>query len=295
MKNYICFDIGGTSIKYGILNENGEIILKDNMDSEARTKGGPGIVEKIIKKTNQYKDSHKLSGVGISSHGMIDSVNGVVMFADTHLIPDYSGLKVKETVEKETGLLCEIENDVNAAGLGELWLGSGASSELVSMIAIGTGIGSCLIKNGELITGNSMCAGEIGKIIIPGGKFEDVASTYAMTSKLEKKLGKEPGSINGRLVFEEIEKGNQDAIEAVDEMIHNLAIGISNLCFIYNPGVVILGGGIMSRDDYFKPRLEKEMKKYLPEVIYDATELRFAKLKNDAGMIGALKNFLNKH
>lgn len=295
MKKYICFDIGGTSIKFGILNESGDILFKDAMDSEAKKVGGPGIVKKIIDKINFYKKDYSFSGVGISSHGMIDSENGIVMFADAHIIPDFSGLNVKELIESETGIACEIENDVNAAGLGELWKGSGASSELVSMIAVGTGIGACLIENGKLITGNSRCAGEIGKIQIPGGRFEDIASSYAMTSRLEKKLGKTPGSINGKIVFDEIENGNKDAIEAVDEMIHHLAVGISNLCFIYNPGAVILGGGIMARDDYFKPRLEAEMKKLLPDVIYSSTELRFAKLKNDAGMIGALRNFLNRH
>lgn len=295
MKKYISFDIGGTSIKYGILNENGEIIIKDSMDSEARIHGGRGIVKKIIEKSNFYKEKYDLKGVAISSHGMIDSENGVVLFADEHLIPNFSGMKVKEIVEKETLLACEIENDVNSAGLGELWMSDNISSQFVSMVTVGTGIGSCLIKDGLLLTGNSMCAGEIGKITIPGGRFEDISSSYAMTKKLEEKLNKKEGSITGKIVFEEIENGNQIAIDAVDEMIHNLAIGLSNLCFIYNPGVLILGGGIMSRSDYFESRLKTEMKKYLPDVIYNSTEIKFAKLRNDAGIIGALRNFLNKH
>lgn len=295
MKNYICFDIGGTSIKYGVLDENGTIILKDSMDSEARTTGGSGIIRKIIDKVNYYKKSFNISGVAISSHGMIDSEKGIVLFADNHLIPDFSGMKVKEIIENETDILCEIENDVNSAGLGELWMSDDIDSQFVSMVTVGTGIGSCLIKDGLLLTGNSMCAGEIGKITIPGGRFEDIASSYAMTTKLEKKLDMKPGSINGKTVFEEIEKGNKMAIDAVDEMIHNLAIGLSTLCFIYNPGVVILGGGIMARSDYFEPRLKVEMKKYLPDVIYNSTKIKFAKLKNDAGIIGALRNFLNKH
>ena len=295
MRNYICFDIGGTSIKFGVIDEDGKILFKDEMDSEARVHGGPGIVRKIVEKANFYKDEYSLEGIAVSSHGMIDSKEGKILFADTHLIPDYSGLEFKKMVEDGTSLPCEIENDVNCAGLGELWLGDDTDAELVSMIAIGTGIGACLIENGRLITGNSKCAGEIGKITIPGGRFEDVASSYAMTSSLERKLGKEPGSINGKMVFEEISKGNQVAIDAVDEMIKNLAIGISSLCFIFNPGVVILGGGIMAQEDYFRPRLLDELKKLLPAVIFDKTELRFAKLKNNAGMIGALRNFRNIH
>ncbi|MEG0466639.1 MAG: ROK family protein [Peptostreptococcus sp.] len=295
MKKFICFDIGGTSIKYGILNEGGQILYKNSMASEARSVGGIGIIEKLIDKIDYYQNSYKLSGVAISSHGMIDSKNGIILHADEHLIPGYSGLKVKKIIEEKTSIPCEIENDVNSAGLGELWIGSKASSDLVSMIAIGTGIGACLMENGKLITGHTMCAGEIGKITIPGGRFEDVASTYAMTSSLEKKLGKDPETITGKMVFEEIEKGNEIAIKAVDDMIESLAIGISTLCFIFNPGVVILGGGIMAQESYFKPRLDKRIKHYLPDVIYNGTQIRFAKLKNNAGMVGALKNFKNIH
>lgn len=295
MKKYMCFDIGGTNIKFGVLDENGNIIIKNSVDSEARIKGGPGIIDKIVDITKKYMDEYNLSGVAISCAGMIDSINGSVMFADEHLIPNFTGMKIKEIIERETGLLCEIENDVNAAGLGELWFGMDSNSSLVAMLTIGTGIGACLIKDDRLITGNTMCAGEIGKTLIPGGRFEDIASSFAMTSKLEKKLGLKAGELNGKIVFEEIEKGNKVYIDTVDEMINNLAIGISNLCFIFNPGIIILGGGIMARENYFKPRLEVAIKEYLPKVISDGTELRFAKLKNDAGMIGALKNFLNKH
>nr|WP_297572626.1 ROK family protein [uncultured Peptostreptococcus sp.] len=295
MKQYICFDVGGTGIKYGIIEENGNILEKGSMDSEARTFGGPGIVNKMIKKAKDYSSRYELSGLAISSHGMIDSKNGIVMHADDHLIPGYSGMKVKEIIERETGLTCEIENDVNAAGLGELWLGDDTDSRLVSMITVGTGIGACLIQDGHLINGECMCAGEIGKIVIPGGRFEDLASAYAMTSGLEKKLGLEPDSLDGKMVFEKIQAGDQVYIDAVDVMIDKLAIGLSTLAYIYNPGIIILGGGIMARDDYFRPRLETAMAKYLTPLILDHTEIRFAKLKNDAGMIGALRNFLNKN
>ena len=294
MKQYICFDVGGTGIGYGIIEENGNIIKKGSMNSEARTLGGKGIVDKMVAKTKSFLPDYKLEGVAISTHGMIDSKNGIVMHADDHLIPGYSMMRVKDIVENETGLTCHLENDVNCAGLGELWLGANSDRKLVSMITVGTGIGACLIQDGQLITGECMCAGEIGKIMIPGGRFEDVASTYAMTSGLEKRLGLETDSLNGKMVFERIEAGDQVYIDAVDKMIDKLAIGLSTLAYIYNPGIIILGGGIMAREDYFKPRLEVALAKYLTPLILNNTELRFAKLKNDAGMVGALRNFLNK-
>lgn len=296
MKKYICFDIGGTTIKYGLLEENGNILFKGEVDTEARTKGGRNICKKIVDISNEYKKDYQLSGVCISSSGMIDPIKGVILFADEHLIPGYTGLEMKEIVERETNLPCSIENDVNCAGLGELWKGIGENNaKYVSMITVGTGIGSCLIEDGKLINGGSMCAGEIGKIQIPGGKFEDISSTYATTSMLEKKLGKKEGEISGRDLFEMYESNNPDAIEALENMTTNLAIGISTMCFIYNPEIIILGGGIMAREEYFKPAILSKLKKLLPDVIFDNTKLEFAKLKNDAGIVGALRHFLNTH
>lgn len=295
MKKYICFDVGGTGIKYGIINEDGSIVFKDSIDSEARISGGRGIVYKIVNLTESMKNHYELSGVAISTHGMIDSESGIVMHADNHLIPHYSGMNIKKIVEEETSLTCEVENDVNCAGLGELWMGDSINSSFVSMITIGTGIGACLIKDGKLLTGDGMCAGEIGKIMIPGGHFEDLASTYSISTKLEKSLNLSPGILNGKIIFDKIGEGDRLFIDAVDEMIKNLAIGISTLSYIYNPGTIILGGGIMSRDEYFKPRIEKELSNYLTPLILENTEIKFAKLKNDAGMIGALKNFLNRN
>lgn len=296
MKNYMCFDIGGTTIKYGILDENGSIIIKDEVDTEARTKGGKNICKKIVYITLNYKNEYNLSGVCISSSGMVDPIAGEILFADEHLIPGYTGMKVVSIVEGETGLPCSIENDVNCAGLGELWKGIGSTdAKYVSMITVGTGIGSCLIKDGKLINGGSMCAGEIGKIQIPNGCFEDVASTYATTSKLERKLGKKDGEISGRILFEMYENNDELAIKTLDEMTTSLSIGISTMCFIYNPEIIILGGGIMAREDYFRPELESKLKEILPDVIFNKTKLEFAKLKNDAGMVGALRHFLNTH
>lgn len=294
MKQYICFDVGGTGIKYGIIEENGNIIKKSSMDSEARVLGGKGIVDKMVSKTKSLMSEYKIQGVAISTHGMVDSKSGIIMHADEHLIPGYSMMRVKDIIENDTGLTCHLENDVNCAGLGELWLGDDTDRNLVSMITVGTGIGACLIQDGKLITGDCMCAGEIGKITIPGGKFEDVASTYAMTSGLENRLGLEKDSIDGKLVFERAEAGDKVYINALENMVDKLAIGLSTLAYIYNPGIIILGGGIMAREDYFKPRLEVALGKYLTPLILNNTEIRFAKLKNDAGMVGALRNFLNK-
>lgn len=294
MKKYICFDIGGTSVKYGILNEDSTIVEKDSFESNALSIGGVGIVDNIIKRIKDLKEKYDLEGVAISTHGMVDSKNGIILYADDHLIPSYTGLKVKEKIESSTGLICHIENDVNCAGLGELWNRGPINSDNVSMITVGTGIGSCLIYKGNLISGDSMSSGEIGKIHIDGGVFEDIASSSALCRRIEKRLGLDKNSINGKIIFNEVENGNSIYIEELDYMIDKLAIGLSTMAYIFNPGVIILGGGIMARSDYFEPRLKSSLKKYLKPMIFEKTELVFASLGNDAGIVGALRNWLNK-
>lgn len=295
MNKYIAFDIGGTNVKYGIIDECGNIIKKDLFKTKAKEIGGLGIINEIIRIVNLEKYNYETVGVAISSHGMIDSNSGLVLHADDHLIPGYSGLNVKKMIQESCNLSCEIENDVNCAGLGELWLNSDISADLLSMVAIGTGIGACIIKQGEIISGASMCAGEIGKSLIPGGRFEELASSRALIDRLENRLELDRGNLDGRIIFERVEDGDEVFIEELDIMIHHLAVGLSNLCLTLNPGLIILGGGIMSRSDYFLPRLKNELKKLLPKIIFDSTELRFAKLQNDAGMVGAVKNFINRN
>ena len=93
--------------------------------------------------------------------------------------------------------------------------------------------------------------------------------------------------LNGKIVFELAKENDKDCLEEIDNMVKDLAIGISNICYIINPQVVILGGGIMAQEEFLKPKIEKES-------IYKNTKLEFAKQKNDAGMLGALYNFLQK-
>lgn len=295
MNKYLAFDIGGTKIKYGILNDNGDILMKDAIDSDARSIGGNGIIEKIIFLIELYAHGDEISGVCISSHGMIDSINGVVLFADEHLIPGFTGMNIKEIIQSRTKIPCEIENDVNCAALGELWKGQNIKEEYVSMITIGTGIGGCLMLNGRIISGAAISAGEIGKMIIPGGRFEDIASTYAVSSSLERYLSLPEGSIDGKIMIREYLNGSPIFKSAINKMSDNIALGISNLCYTFNPGAVIVGGGIMERDDIFYDKINAGMKKYLNPHIKRNTKLYFASLGNDAGIVGAVRNFKNKH
>lgn len=294
MKKFICIDIGGTSIKYGILRETGIIIEKGNMDTDALKEGGQGIFEKIKYIISKYLKNYEVEAVCISTAGMVDPKDGKILFALEHLIPGYTGMEIKKEVEKEFNIRCEVENDVNCAGLGEMWLGAGKGASSSVCLTIGTGIGGCIIINNELIHGFSNSAGEIGYMKINGEDFQNVASTTSLVKRVARLKNIAEESINGKMIFDMAKNKDQDCLKEIDYMIKSLAIGIANLSYIINPEVIILGGGIMAQEQFLKPKIEEALRKELIKTIYENTRIEFAKRQNDAGMIGALYNFLNK-
>ena len=137
MEYYVSIDIGGTSIKYGILTVDGEILEKSSIDTEA-SKGGSALKRKVFRIIQQYQERYLLSGVCISTAGMVDCEKGEVFFAGA-LIPEYQGTKWKESIEKEFSLPCEVENDVNCAGLAEYKTGAARKSRVAVCLTVGTG------------------------------------------------------------------------------------------------------------------------------------------------------------
>ena len=118
MSKYVCIDIGGTSIKYGLANELGEILDRQEMDTEALEKGGPGILEKSKNISRKYiEENDDIKGICVSTAGMVDPEEGKIVYAIESIIPGYTGLEFKKEIEKEFNIPCEVENDVNCAGL----------------------------------------------------------------------------------------------------------------------------------------------------------------------------------
>lgn len=294
MQKFICIDIGGTSIKYGILRETGIIIEKGNMDTNALKEGVQGIFEKIKYIISKYLKNYEVEAVCISTAGMVDPKDGKILFALEHLIPGYTGMEIKKEVEREFNIRCEVENDVNCAGLGEMWLGAGKGASSSVCLTIGTGIGGCIIINNELIHGFSNSAGEIGYMKINGEDFQNVASTTSLVKRVARLKNIAEENINGKMIFDMAKNKDQDCLKEIDYMIKSLAIGIANLSYIINPEVIILGGGIMAQEQFLKPKIKEALRKELIKTIYENTRIEFAKRQNDAGMIGALYNFLNK-
>ena len=289
---YICFDIGGTAIKYGIAEENGSLLQKGEFPNEIVAKGADYFVGKLLSVTNGVKREYALQGIAVSTAGVVDPDTGVILYAPKYF-PGYPGMNLCERLETGCGRPCTVENDVNAAALGEYWLGEGRGASSLFCITVGTGIGGCAILNGQVLHGAACCAGEAGlQRINERLTWEETASTSALIRNVAGAKGLAETELDGKKIFAMAQDGDADAMDAIAKQMEDLATGIANICYILNPERIIVGGGIAAQENYLYPRLDAALRRKLLPLVYERLALRFAALKNDAGMIGALCNFL---
>lgn len=287
MKQYICIDIGGTAIKYGVV-QSGEIPKIIRTDSCKTPENGTKILQKVFDIIEALKrNCGQTEAVCISSAGIVNSEEGCILEANDDLIPGYTGTKIADRVKEKFGIPCFVENDVNCAAMAEYYAGAAKGYHSMLMLTIGTGIGGAFIAGGKLLKGHTYSACEVGYMNMEEGTFEEIAATSALVARTAKRLHKTADEISGKWIFEQAQDGNEVCIEEIDRMCDILAKGISNICYVLNPEIVLLGGGISAQTDWLKPRIEMGMEKYLIPVIRKKTKLDFAKFKNQAGMIGA--------
>lgn len=283
-------DIGGTCIKSGVF-ENGKLYSVCETSSKAML-GGKSLIQQAIGILRlQYCDCQ---GIGISTAGQVDSENGSIIYANQN-IPDYTGTQVKKILEEEFGMPVFVENDVNAAAIGEARYGTGLDERHKDFICVtyGTGIGGALILNGNLFRGSSFSAGEVGRIIThgcdcPQGGIKDYpldcyyeyhASTTALVRRAQHI---NPKLKDGRTILRNME--SPDIQKIVDEWIEEVVLGMVSLVHIFNPKMIVAGGGIMCEE-----RIVRKIDLLLKERImpsFRKVTVKAAKLGNRAGMIG---------
>lgn len=293
-KKYICLDIGGTYLKYGILLESGEILKKGKIKT-ASAEGGTAVFNQVVDLIQQQLENTKAEGICISTAGMVDPVSGTILYA-SDAIPNYAGIVYKPFLEQKFGIPCQVENDVNCAGLAESISGAGKNGQINLCLTIGTGIGGCLVVDKKVYHGISNSACEVGYMKIPQGEFQKEASASALCDKVasrKRQIFADHTVWDGVRIFEAAKKGDIICMMALEELADTLALGIANICYVVNPQTVILGGGIMEQESYMRPLIEKALEKYLvPQILKNMT-IRMAEHQNDAGLLGALYHFLS--
>ena len=245
----LTFDIGGTFIKYGLCNQSFKLLETHKVPTDAQ-KGGQALIEKIIDISEGYEN---IDRVAISTAGQVDSENGIVVYS-TDNIPYYTGMMVKKLIENKTGIPTFVENDVNAAALGEAIFGAAKGQSDFICLTYGTGVGGAIYLNNKLYKGACSSAGELGHMIIhAGGKqctcggegcYECYASARALITAVNK-VSKEP--LDAFQIFEKENFEKPEIRSEIDKWIDEIIVGLINIVYTFNPPLIVLGGGIIKK------------------------------------------------
>lgn len=301
MKNYIVLDIGGSSVKHAIITENGEFIEKGSYKSERYD--FDIFKDSMIEIINKAKEKYNIAGVAVSAPGSVDSDSGII--GGTSALACIHGPNFKKVFGEDLNLKLEIENDANCAALGEVWKGAAKDNNDVLFVVCGTGIGGAVIKDKKIHRGHNLFGGEFGYMVlevneINGEKelnvWSDTGSTGAILKNFAKVKCMDERELNGKIVFELAEKGDKDAIKVIDEFYFNMALGIYNLQYMYDPEKILIGGAISSRGD-FLDKINEKLDEIIKKVgIAKVTPLiEKCKFENDANLLGALFNYLQRN
>lgn len=283
----LCFDIGGTDIKYGVVKDE-QIIEKHKVPTESKLPKEK-LEEKLLNLAKEMLSKYECDGVGVSCAGSIDVEKGAVI-TPPEAIPNFRDLNFKTFFKENFNLDCVADNDVNCFGIAEATSGAGKTFKNFFTITVGTGIGGAIIINGEIWRGASYNAGEVGRMLLPKEKFESLASVSALV-RHAKELGLDVN--NGLDVFKLYDENNFLAEQAIAGFYHYLAVGIANLIYTFNPEAFIIGGGITNREGFIE-ELNKTINRYLVDGFKNTALIKRAYYKNDGGMMGAYYNFVKR-
>ncbi|VPZ09694.1 transcriptional regulator [Streptococcus pneumoniae] len=289
----IGIDIGGTTIKADLYDEFGTSL---NHFKEIETiidydLGTNQILNQVCDLIGEYTLNHSIDGVGISTAGVVNANTGEIIYAG-YTIPGYIGVNFTAEIEKRFGLYTFVENDVNCAALGELWKGQAKDKKNVVMVTIGTGIGGSIIVNGQIVNGFNYTAGEVGYIPVGNSDWQSKASTTALIHLYQKKSLKT--NQTGRTFFTDLRSGDKVAEETFEIFVENLTKGLLTISYLLNPEILILGGGILDSKDILLPEIQSSLSKNAMDNRFLPKNLVAATLGNEAGRIGAVKNFLDR-
>lgn len=292
MAIYTAFDIGGTYLKFGIVEGNRNIKRHNYIKT-------PESLDKLLEIIGVISDQYRniSEGIAISSPGAV-SENGIIYGASAL---DYlHGPNIKKLISDRTELPVHIENDGNCAAYAEMWAGAAQNISDFIMMVIGTGVGGAIIKDRKLHKGANLHGGEIGLMLfnddLSDNGWARMESTISLVRKVEELKNMEKGSLTGEDVFRLAESGDQDCIKSIDRFYRLLSMGIFNLQYVYDPEVILIGGGISSKEE-----LIPDINKYLDEIfrVFSSVatirpRVKVADFRQNANLLGAVYGFMKE-
>lgn len=302
-KKYLGIDIGGTFIKIGIVDGEGNVSLRREVPIDRS--GNEAVMDTLFRGIDGTLSDSGLEpsgfeGFGVSSAGCIDTVRGCIAENGGN-VPNWSFTSVTGPLSERYNVRSAIANDGNCVALAESWIGAAKGVRDVVCVVLGTGVGGGIISGGRLIEGTHGFGGEIGhfpthaELLMTGDKWASHYETFASTNALVKR-SQSAGLewTNGRQVFNAAEEGDEDALKILDGWTDEIAAGITGFVHIFDPETVLIGGGVSAQTELLvKPVRAKVLAAVTPDMAA-GLEIKAAELGNNAGMIGAVKYLIDR-
>ncbi|MET1177472.1 ROK family protein [Peribacillus simplex] len=286
---FLSIDIGGTFIKFALIDEQQQLIhqqktaTKENLDHAILKQ-----VEEIVINT---MSRYTISGIGISTAGIVDRDKGRIIYAGP-TIKNYRGTNFKKYISDTFHLPVHVENDVNAALLGERWKGAAMDDQDVFCITLGTGIGGAYYHEG-LMDGSYHQANSVGYLLYDSEtetNFEMKASTSALNARIQSEIGDD---LTARQVFDRAKQGDHTCNTVIAAWAREVAKGLAQIILIVDPSSIIIGGGISAQGPFLLKYIQQFIPQYLP-INFMKTKIKIAKLGNDAALYGAVYPFFGE-
>jgi len=296
-------DLGGTNLRTALLSPDGEVLDRQKEATQAVV-GWKQVVSRLIRNIQRLEAVARQQGmdvaaVGVGAPGVIQMDKGIVVKSPN--FPDWNNLPLKDELERALCLPVAIENDANAAALGEQWRGAGRGIDSMILLTLGTGVGGGIVLNDRIWQGADGMAGEIGHMtLIPEGRqcgcgnngcLETYASARGIVRSYREALGSADtgasADITSQQVYQAARGGETVARRVMKDMGRMLGIGIANLINIFNPQMIVHGGGVKDAWDLFIGATQEEIMRRAFQVPAERTKIVPSQLGDDAGMIGA--------
>jgi len=303
---YVGVDVGGTSIKLGICNVNGDLL--ETYEGPTEAEGGSEVVlrhiaeyaRKIVEQSAYSWE--QVAGVGVGFPGFMDMKNGVVRFAPNL---KWENIPVRAKLEEKLQKPIRINNDANIAALGEAWAGAGKGVDDLIMLTLGTGVGGGIIAGGKIYEGYNGMAGELGHIhVVPDleaiqcgcgrkGCVETVSSATGIVRMAKDALERgektmlSMGEVTAKAVLDAAREGDEVAKRIVSRAGYYLGLTMSTLAIILNPQRFIIGGGVSKAGEILFQPVREAFAKHTPPSMQEGVDIVPAILGNNAGVVGA--------
>jgi len=294
-------DIGGTKIAVGIVDDTGRVLARAEAKTNAHLGYAHGLDRMVAMLRSVARDANaEITGIGIGCTGLVYPATGT--FGDMDFLPTWKGYKPVEDLSRIFHVQAALENDADAAALGEAAWGAGKNKERLIYITVGTGIGGGIILNGQLYRGADMSHPEVGHHVMDSsgpecscgfrGCWETLATGRAMESWFQRNTTASDNyraNVSAKEICELARQVNELAIRAVEHEAYYLGLGLANLINLFVPDVIVLGGSVMNSADLLMEGIRKVIRQGCRFVPFENTDLALASLGENANLIGAAR------